>query len=112
MAQAAGQERNLQVFIFTPHPALLDPLSARASSPPPKQGKKVKPACLGTQPSNSTCLTNKGWFAKNEKNKICKEVVSVAPLCFTAFVCFLSGAACFGEGVESRREGFKGDVRL
>ena len=34
--------------------------------------KKVKPACPGTQPSNSTCLTKKGWFAKKEKIKFAK----------------------------------------
>ena len=35
VAQAGGYERNLQVFIFKAHPALLDPLGAWASSPPP-----------------------------------------------------------------------------
>ena len=35
LAQAGGQERNLQVFIFKSHPALSDPLGAWASSPPP-----------------------------------------------------------------------------
>ena len=59
------------------HPALLDPLSAWASSPSPQ---KVKPACAGTQPSNSTCLTKKGWFAKNEKMKFAKRCYQWPPV--------------------------------
>ena len=77
----------------------------------PQVGKKVKPACPGTQPSNSTCLTKKGWFAKNEKINLQSGAVS-GPLCLTDFCLFLVGAGCFGEGVESRGEGFKGYVRL
>ena len=38
-AQAGRVERNLQVFIFTFHPALSDPLGAQASSPPPPVGQ-------------------------------------------------------------------------
>ena len=38
-AQAGRVERNLQVFIFTSHPALSDPLGAWASSPPPPVGQ-------------------------------------------------------------------------
>ena len=34
-AQAGRVERNLRVFIFTSHRALLDPLGAEVSSPPP-----------------------------------------------------------------------------
>ena len=48
VAQAGAQERNLQVYIFTSHPTLLDPLSAWASSPPPPLlGKK------GNQPAQA-----------------------------------------------------------
>ena len=45
VAQAGGQERNLQVFIFKSHPALSDPLGAWASSPPPTVGQEGE-ACL------------------------------------------------------------------
>ena len=40
MAQAGGQERNLQVFIFISNLALLDPLSAWASSTPTPVGQE------------------------------------------------------------------------
>ena len=43
-------------------------------------GKKVKPACPGTEPSDSTCLTEKGWFAKNEKRKFAKRCCQWPPV--------------------------------
>ena len=55
---------------------------------PPLQGKKVKPACPGTQPSDSTSLTLKETVPKKEKIKFAKAVLPVAPLCLTDFCLF------------------------
>ena len=57
VAQAGGQERNLQVFIFISHPALLDPLSAWASSPPTPVGQEGE-TCLPRHPVIKQHLLN------------------------------------------------------
>ena len=72
----------------------------------------MKPACPGTQPSDSTCLTKKGWFAKNEKIKFAKRCCQW-PLCLTDFCLFpCQGLVASGKGSREGGEGFKGHVCL
>ena len=80
VAQAGGQERNLQVFIFITHPALSDPLGAWASSPPPPVGQEGE-TCLPRHPAIKQHLFNQERMVhqKKKKKKICKEVLSEAP---------------------------------
>ena len=81
----------------TPHHGHLCSRKGVLSSPP-QLGKKVKPACPGTQPSDSTCLTQKGWFAKKEKKILQSGAVS-GPLCLTDFCLFpCQGLVASGKG--------------
>ena len=57
----------------------------------------MKPACPGTQPSDSTCLAEKGWFTKKEKIKFAKRCSG--PLCLTDFCLFpCQGLVASGKG--------------
>ena len=72
----------------------------------------MKPACPGTQPSDSTCLTKKGWFAKNEKINLQSGAI-IGPLCLTDFCLFsCQGLVASGKGSRAGGEGFQGYVHL
>ena len=68
MARAGGQERNLQVFILTARPALLDPLSAWVSSPPHPLGQEGE-TCLPRHPAIRQHLLNQEEMVPKEKIK-------------------------------------------
>ena len=104
MSQAG--ERNLQVFIFPALSALLDPLSAWTSSPPPPLGQEGE-TCLPRYPT-----TGQHVFSIEEMVPKRKKIQSGAVsglLCFTDFCLFCSMGLVversFGEGVESRGGG-------
>ena len=98
---------NLQVFIFIPHPALLDPLSAWASSPPPPLDRVRTEPCLPMHLAVRQYLWNKEEMAKNEKIQFSSGAAS-GSLCLTHFSCFpLTGSGCLmevrGKGREQGR---------
>ena len=74
-----GRRGTYRFLFFKPHPALLDPLGAWASSPPPPVGQEGE-TCLPRHPAIRQHLFNSERMVRQKrKNKICKVVLSVAP---------------------------------
>ena len=90
-----GQERHLQVLIFTTHPALSDPLGA---CPPPPPCRAEGEPYLPRQPAIRRHSFKKGETVPKKERK-CK------PCCLWPLVLVKK---MFEEVVESRGEGFKG----
>ena len=104
VAQAGGVGEELTGFYFL-NPTLLSWTPWVPGRPllPPQLGKKVKPACPGTEPSDSTWLTRKGWFAKK---KFLQSGAVSGPLCLTDFCLFpCQGLVASGKGSRARGGG-------